>query len=75
MMTATYSGTFALLNESCIVVENKYLMVTYQPEIYEGRSILIVGVAVSPVLVACAIAALAHVHTIENYALGLRAAL
>ena len=46
-----------------------------QSETYKSRSILIVGVSVTTVLIACAIAALAHVQAIENYALGLRAAL
>ena len=74
-MTATCSGMFALLKESCVAIANKNLNVMNKSETYESKSILVVGVAVTSVLVARSIITLADVQTIENHALGLRAAL
>ena len=51
------------------------LTVMHKSEACESKSILVVGVAVTSVLIARTITALADVQTIENYALGLRAAL
>ena len=66
---------FALLNESCLVIANKSLTVMDKSKACESKSILVVGVAVTSVLIARTITALADVQAIENYALGLRATL
>ena len=51
------------------------LTVMDKSETCESKSILVVGVAVTSVLIARTITALADVQAIENHALGLRAAL